>query len=145
VAYFNAFAPGDSTKTVPCVRERAVRPRQGRLHRRHADKNGLLEAASGGTLFLGEITEMSPAMQVKLLRVIQEKEVLPLGATMPVKIDPGGQNSLRQRQPLRDQRLQRRQVPGRAAGLRTVRTTGQMSTHPRQDQDPASEFLPGQS
>ncbi|MDT3705899.1 MAG: sigma-54 dependent transcriptional regulator [Thiobacillus sp.] len=53
----------------------------------HADKKGLLEAASGGTLFLDEITEMSPAMQVKLLRVIQEKEVLPLGATRPVKID----------------------------------------------------------
>jgi DNA-binding NtrC family response regulator len=53
----------------------------------HADKKGLLEAASSGTLFLDEITEMSPAMQVKLLRVIQEKEVLPLGATTPVKID----------------------------------------------------------
>jgi DNA-binding NtrC family response regulator len=53
----------------------------------HADKKGLLEAASGGTLFLDEITEMSPAMQVKLLRVIQEKEVLPLGATKPVRID----------------------------------------------------------
>ena len=53
----------------------------------HADKKGLLEAASGGTLFLDEITEMSPAMQVKLLRVIQEKEVLPLGATIPIKID----------------------------------------------------------
>jgi DNA-binding NtrC family response regulator len=53
----------------------------------HADKKGLLEAASGGTLFLDEITEMSSAMQVKLLRVIQEKEVLPLGATTPVKID----------------------------------------------------------
>ncbi len=53
----------------------------------HADKKGLLEAASGGTLFLDEITEMPPAMQVKLLRVIQEKEVLPLGATAPVKIN----------------------------------------------------------
>ena len=53
----------------------------------HADKKGLLEAASGGTLFLDEITEMSPTMQVKLLRVIQEKEVLPLGATRPEKID----------------------------------------------------------
>jgi DNA-binding NtrC family response regulator len=53
----------------------------------HADKKGLLEAASGGTLFLDEITEMSPTMQVKLLRVIQEKEVLPLGAIRPVKID----------------------------------------------------------
>jgi transcriptional regulator with PAS, ATPase and Fis domain len=53
----------------------------------HADKKGLLEAASGGTLFLDEITEISPTMQVKLLRVIQEKEVLPLGATRPLKID----------------------------------------------------------
>ncbi|HRK77839.1 MAG TPA: sigma-54 dependent transcriptional regulator [Thiobacillus sp.] len=53
----------------------------------HADKQGLLEAASGGTLFLDEITEMSPAMQVKLLRVIQEKEVLPLGATRPLAVD----------------------------------------------------------
>lgn len=51
------------------------------------DKKGLLEAASGGTLFLDEITEMSPSMQVKLLRVIQEKEVLPLGGTAPVKVD----------------------------------------------------------
>ena len=52
-----------------------------------ADKKGLLEAASGGTLFLDEITEMSPTMQVKLLRVIQEKEVLPLGGTAPIKVD----------------------------------------------------------
>jgi DNA-binding NtrC family response regulator len=52
-----------------------------------AGKKGLLEAASGGTLFLDEITEMSPAMQVKLLRVIQEREILPLGATHPIKVD----------------------------------------------------------
>ena len=51
------------------------------------DKKGLLEAATGGTLFLDEITEMSPAMQVKLLRVIQEREVLPLGGTVPIKVD----------------------------------------------------------
>ncbi len=50
-------------------------------------KAGLMAAASGGTLFLDEVTEMSPAMQVKLLRVIQEKEVLPLGATRPLRID----------------------------------------------------------
>ena len=51
------------------------------------DKRGLLVAADGGTLFLDEITEMSQSMQVKLLRVIQEREVLPLGATAPVKVD----------------------------------------------------------
>ncbi|HZV53978.1 MAG TPA: sigma-54 dependent transcriptional regulator [Rhodocyclaceae bacterium] len=50
-------------------------------------RKGLIEAASGGTLFLDEITEMPPEMQVKLLRVIQEREVLRLGATTPVKID----------------------------------------------------------
>ena len=50
-------------------------------------KTGLLLAADGGTLFLDEVTEMSPAMQVKLLRAIQEKEVLPLGSTRPAKVD----------------------------------------------------------
>ncbi len=53
----------------------------------HADKKGLLEAACGGTLFLDEVTEMPLSMQVKLLRVIQEREILPLGGTAPVKVD----------------------------------------------------------
>ncbi len=50
-------------------------------------KNGLIELANHGTLFLDEITEMPVSMQVKLLRVLQEKEVLRLGATKPIKID----------------------------------------------------------
>ncbi len=50
-------------------------------------KGGLIEAASGGTLFLDEITEMSTAMQVKLLRVIQEGELYRLGGSAPVKVD----------------------------------------------------------
>jgi DNA-binding NtrC family response regulator len=50
-------------------------------------KKGLVEMASGGTLFLDEITEMSPSMQVKLLRVIQEREVLRLGATESINVD----------------------------------------------------------
>ncbi len=50
-------------------------------------KRGLIEMASQGTLFLDEITEMDPSMQVKLLRVIQEKEVLRLGATEPIKVN----------------------------------------------------------
>ncbi len=51
------------------------------------DKEGLFKVASGGTLFLDEIGDMSPALQVKLLRALQEREILPLGATRPIKID----------------------------------------------------------
>ncbi|MDW7771749.1 MAG: sigma-54 dependent transcriptional regulator [Desulfobulbaceae bacterium] len=50
-------------------------------------KPGLIEQADGGTLFLDEITEMSPSMQVKLLRVLQEKEILRIGGTKPIQVD----------------------------------------------------------
>lgn len=48
---------------------------------------GLFRAAEGGTLLLDEIAEMPLGLQAKLLRAIQEREVLPVGATQPVKID----------------------------------------------------------
>ena len=51
------------------------------------DKEGLLVAAAGGTFFLDEIGEMSPATQVKLLRALQEREVIPVGATEPIAVD----------------------------------------------------------
>ena len=51
------------------------------------DKQGLFAAASGGTFFLDEIGETTPATQVKLLRVLQQREVIPVGATDPVAID----------------------------------------------------------
>ena len=51
------------------------------------DKDGLLVAARGGTFFLDEVAEMSPALQVKLLRALQEREIVPVGATQPVGID----------------------------------------------------------
>ncbi len=51
------------------------------------DKDGLLVAAGGGTFFLDEIGEMSPSTQVKLLRAIQEREVIPVGSTKAVSVD----------------------------------------------------------
>ena len=50
-------------------------------------KRGLLEEADGGTIFLDEIADMSPALQAKLLRVIQEGEIKPVGGTRRVKVD----------------------------------------------------------
>ncbi len=52
-----------------------------------ADKEGLLHAARGGTLFLDEISETSPALQVKLLRVLQQEEYTPVGGTRNVATD----------------------------------------------------------
>lgn len=51
------------------------------------DKDGLFKVAHGGTLFLDEVGEMPPSIQVKLLRALQEREIIPLGDTKPVKID----------------------------------------------------------
>lgn len=51
------------------------------------DKKGLFRASDGGTLMLDEIGEMPPALQVKLLRALQEREVTPVGSTLPVKFD----------------------------------------------------------
>ncbi len=53
----------------------------------YEDRVGLFEQADGGTIFLDEIGETSPAMQVKLLRVLQEGEIRPLGSSRSRRID----------------------------------------------------------
>ncbi|ELK43791.1 putative sigma L-dependent transcriptional regulator YqiR [Brevibacillus agri] len=54
---------------------------------RRGGKRGLFEEASGGTIFLDEIGELSMGMQVMLLRVLQEREVVRVGGTKPINID----------------------------------------------------------
>jgi DNA-binding NtrC family response regulator len=51
------------------------------------DQEGMLKVAEGGSFFLDEVGETSPATQVKLLRALQEREIIPVGGTKPIKID----------------------------------------------------------
>jgi len=61
--------------------------RRGAFTGASSDHRGLFEIADGGTLFLDEIGEASAECQVHLLRVLQEAQVLPVGATRPVQVD----------------------------------------------------------
>jgi two-component system response regulator HydG len=51
------------------------------------DKQGLFAAARGGSFFLDEVGEMPPPLQIKLLRVLQEREAIPVGATEAIPVD----------------------------------------------------------
>jgi DNA-binding NtrC family response regulator len=53
----------------------------------HAQKKGQFEIADRGTLFLDEIGDLNISMQAKLLRALQEKEIMRVGATRPIKVD----------------------------------------------------------
>jgi DNA-binding NtrC family response regulator len=61
--------------------------RRGAFSGADRDRPGLIRAANGGTLFLDEIGDMPLDAQVKLLRVLQSKEVLPVGAAAPERVD----------------------------------------------------------
>jgi DNA-binding NtrC family response regulator len=61
--------------------------RRGAFSGATADADGYVQAAHGGTLFLDEVAELDPSVQAKLLRTIESREVLPLGAVAPDSVD----------------------------------------------------------
>ena len=61
--------------------------RRGAFTGAHADKKGLFELADGGTICLDEIGETEPGMQVRLLRVLQDGEIRPLGSSQTLRVD----------------------------------------------------------
>ena len=61
--------------------------RKGAFSGAEADRLGLIRAAEGGTLFLDEIGDLAARSQAALLRVLQEREVLPIGETEPIAVD----------------------------------------------------------
>jgi two-component system response regulator PilR (NtrC family) len=67
--------------------ERTVWPQARQFHRRRGDKPGLVQGAEGGTLFLDEVADLPLHMQVKLLRLIQEKTVRPIGEQRELPVD----------------------------------------------------------
>jgi DNA-binding NtrC family response regulator len=61
--------------------------RKGAFSGAHEDRPGLVRAADGGTLFLDEVADLPGDAQSALLRVLQEREVVPLGSTRPLPVD----------------------------------------------------------
>ena len=61
--------------------------RQGAFTGAHADRAGRFQAADGGTLFLDEVGNLPAALQTKLLRVLESREVTPLGSNQPISVD----------------------------------------------------------
>ncbi len=67
--------------------ERALRPQARQLHGRDRRQEGAVQSAEGGTLFLDEVADLPLHMQVKLLRVVQEKTVRPIGEAREEAVD----------------------------------------------------------
>ncbi len=82
---FVAFNCGSLTETL--IANELFGHEKGAYTGADTSRAGLLENASGGTLFMDEIGEMPLAMQVKMLRVLQEKEVIRVGGTHPIPLD----------------------------------------------------------
>jgi two-component system, NtrC family, response regulator AtoC len=61
--------------------------RRGSFTDAREDRRGLFQEAEGGTVFLDEIGDMPPSLQAKILRVLQEKEIHPLGAPAPIPVN----------------------------------------------------------
>jgi transcriptional regulator of acetoin/glycerol metabolism len=61
--------------------------RKGAFSGAHSDADGYVQAASGGTLFLDEVGELDLGVQAKLLRVLESRQVLPVGATRPQAVE----------------------------------------------------------
>jgi transcriptional regulator with GAF, ATPase, and Fis domain len=61
--------------------------REGLLHGAYAQRRDRIELAHGGTLFLDELGEIKPALQAKLLRVLEERRFERLGGSTPITVD----------------------------------------------------------
>jgi transcriptional regulator with PAS, ATPase and Fis domain len=82
------FVPVDCAALVPALMESELFGHaRGAFTGAIENKRGLLEVAKGGTIFLDEIGELHPEMQVKFLRAIQEREIRPVGATALMRTD----------------------------------------------------------
>src|ERR1051326_787379 len=82
------FIPVDCGSLVPTLIESELFGYvKGAFTGAHKSKDGLLALAHGGTVFLDEIGELTPELQAKLLRALQEKEIRPVGGTKAIPID----------------------------------------------------------
>jgi len=92
--HFNSQRAGKPFITVNCgaipetlIESELFGHKRGSFTGAIADRVGFFKAADGGTIFLDEISEMPVQLQVKLLRAIEQKEVLPVGMSQPIIVD----------------------------------------------------------